>query len=302
MAELSIQDAAFTGFRVVRQHPKALVAWWVYALGLSLAVSVLFLGLAGRDFTELMAISRQQTLDPTRVASLLARLAPVYTGLLVLGMVSNAILGAAMIRAVLRPADDRFGYLRLGADELRQLGLVLLGFLVFMGVYLAVAIVVGVLVGIVGALAKAGPNLLVSVLLLSVAAVMLVLAVRLSLAPALTFDRGRVNLFGSWPLTRGRFWSLFGVYLLALALVAVVYLLSFMLIFAVSAILSGGDPTAAWKSSADTSLASYFAPARLAQTVLNAGVSALIWPVLLTPAPAIYRALSPALAAGDAFA
>jgi hypothetical protein len=46
-------------------------------------------------------------------------------------------------------------------------------------------------------------------------------------------------------------------------------------------------------------LKTYLSPARLLQTVFGAGVWALVWPVLFTPAAAIYRALAPA---SDAFA
>ena len=43
----------------------------------------------------------------------------------------QAILGAAMNRAVLRPSEERLGFMRLGADELRQLGLGCLMLVVF---------------------------------------------------------------------------------------------------------------------------------------------------------------------------
>lgn len=302
MADFSIQDVAFTGFGVVRQHPRALLAWWLYALVFALLLGLVIVGLAGPDFAKLVAVGAQRPSDPALVLGLMSRLAPAYLAMLVLALASNAILAAAMNRAVLRPDDDRFGYLRVGADELRQLGLVLLTFLVFMGVYFGVAIVVGVIGGLVMAVTKASPALLLILLFLCLMGVLVFLAVRLSLASALTFDTRRINLFGSWSLTRGRSWRLFGTYLLVFALVMVVYVLSLLLIFAVGAILNGGDPAALWKSPDTFSLKSYFTAPRLVQTVLNAGLSALIWPLVFTPPVAIYRTLSPASATGDAFA
>jgi hypothetical protein len=296
MAEFSIQDVAFTGFAVVRQHPKALLAWWLYALAFSLTVSLVLMGLGGADLTRFIAISGQGTVDPALIMGLMPRLLPAYFSVMVIAVAAQAILSAAMIRAVLRPHDDRFGYLRLGTDELRQLGLLLLTVLVFAAVYIAVVFVVGLLV----TLARAGANVLLVVLLLSVVVVILFLAVRLSLAPALTFDHRRINLFGSWTLTRGRFWPLFGAYLLALTLAVVVSLLGYMLIFAVSAILNSGGPSTLGGRS--MSLETLLSPVRLVETVLNAGLSALSWPVLFAPAAAIYRAFSLASTAGDAFA
>jgi hypothetical protein len=301
MAEFSIQDVAFTGFGVVRQHPKALVAWWLYALAFSLLVGVVFVAWAGRDFVMLAGLGAQQTADPALLMPVLRRLLPAYMVFIVLALISNAILSAAMIRAVLRPDDDRFGYLRLGADELRQLGLIGLTVLVFIAASIPISIV-GVAIGALLLMAKASSGMVVIVQLLVTVIVMFVLAVRLSLAPALTFDSGRINLFGSWTLTKHRFWRLFGTYLLALALVLVVYVLSFMLIFAVGAILNGGVPTGEGMVANMASLKSYFSATIVVQTVLNAGASALIWPVLFTPPVAIYRALSPSVAASDAFA
>jgi len=302
MTDFSILDTAFTGFRVVRQHPKALLAWWVFALVLSLLLGLVLVGWAGPDSAKLQAVSAQRPADPTVLLTLLGRLAPVYLVLLVVGLASNAILTAGMIRAVLQPQDDRFGYLRLGADEARQFGLGLLTFLVFVGVYFGVVIVVAVVGGLLTVATKTSPMVLAVLLVFSVLTVMAALAVRLSLASALTFDSRRVNLFGSWTLTRGRFWRLFLTYLLVVLLVIVVYALCFALIYAIGGILNGGEPNGVFKPADTGSLASYFSPARLAETVLNAAVSALMWPVLFAPAVAIYRAVSPGFAVGDAFA
>ena len=303
MAEFSIQDVAFTGFRVVREHPRALAVWALYALIVSVAFSVIFVVLMGPDFVKLMAASARPSPDPARVAALFGRLAPGYVGFVAVAMVSNAILGAAMIRTVLRPAEDRFGFLRLGADERRQLGLGILTLVVFVGVYLALVLASGLLVGVVAMVARPAAGAMLVVLMVGSLGVMIFLGVRFSLAPALTFDRSRVTLFGSWPLTRGRFWPLLGAYVLTSALIAVVYLLGLLVIFAMDAILNGGSPTTALVPPDMASLRAYASPARLAQTVLGAVMSALVWPVLFTPPTAIYRALSSTGArAGEAFA
>ncbi len=300
MSEFSIQDAAFTGFRVVREHPKALAIWTLYALALSLVITAIVVGAMGPDFARLMDVKSRQQETVAETLALFRHLAPGYAMAIAVGLVSNAILGAAMIRAVLRPDDDRLGFLRLGADELRQLGLGVLTVLVFLTAYLSFAIVAGIAATIVGAVVKAAAALFSVLLVLAVGSAMVFLGVRLSLAPALTFDRSRIDLFGSWTLTRGRFWPLFGTYLLTIALIAVVYLLCLLVIYAVGAVL-GVNGSAATGPDLQ-SMKTYFTPWLLVQTVLGAGASALVWPVLLTPPTAIYRSLAPSGAtAADVF-
>jgi hypothetical protein len=303
MAGFSIQDAAFTGFRVVREHPRALGVWAVYALLLSIVFGVILVGLMGSDLADLTAASAQggTPRDTARAMAALARLTPGYVLFMAVGMVFNAILGAAMIRSVLRPLEDRFGYLRLGADELRQLGLAALTFVVFLGASLGMAIALAVVAGLMGLAGAAAAGVTGVFGALAIVAALAFLGVRLSLAPALTFDTGRINLFGSWSLTHGRFWPLFGAYLLTFAMIVIVYVLGLLVIIALAAAMNGGDPVTTLMKSDTRSLGAYFTPARIAETVLSAGISALIWPVALTPPTAIYRRLAPA-AAADAFA
>jgi hypothetical protein len=303
MAEFSIQDAAFTGFRVVREHPRALAVWALYALFLSLVFGAIFVGLVGGDLTRLTAAQSGGARDPAKTLDAIGHLLPGYCALLVAGMVFNSILGAAMIRSVLRPAEDRLGFMRLGADEIRQMALAALTFLVFVGAYIALLLVVFILGAVVGVAGKGAAGLVLFVGVIVVIGALVFLGVRLSLAPAQTFETRRINLFGSWSLTQGRFWPLFGTYLLAAAMIAIVYLLGFLVIFALVVVMNGGNPLASMIQPDMTSLAAYFTPARLVQAVLTAGVSALVWPVALTPPAAVYRRLSVSgAAAADAFA
>ena len=208
-----------------------MAVWAGIQLIASLALGGSIVVMAGPAFMRLMDLRAVAALGLGAVAAMFQRLAPTYGLLLVYGLALNALLYAAMNRAVLRPADDRFGYFRLGADELRQFGLLLLSLVVFTGVYF-VAILVAVALAVIVSLVLKPVAFLVAVLatLGTVCAAVFVL-VRLSLASALTFATRRVNLFGSWALTRGRFWTLFGVYVLALAFVCVVLALGFVVSF-----------------------------------------------------------------------
>ena len=300
MSEFSIQDAAFTGFRVVREHPKALAVWALYALILSLVIAAIVVSVMGPDFAKLMEVQAPHRQSVQETVALFRRLAPGYAMAIVVGLASNAVLGAAMIRSVLRPRDERFGFLRLGGDELRQLGLGVLTALVFLAAYIGLAVAGTMVETFLVTLDKGAGPLLVVLLIIVVGVGLTFLGVRLSLAPALTFESRRVDLFGSWRLTRGRFWALLGTYVLTIALIAVVYLLCLLVIYAVGAVLGLNGPTAAAPDL--RSARSYFTPWMLVQTLLGAGASALVWPVLLTPPTAIYRALSPSgSSAADAF-
>jgi hypothetical protein len=85
-----------------------------------------------------------------------------------------------------------------------------------------------------------------------------------------------------------------GAYGLTLALILVIYLLSQLIILALAAVFNGGDITTAATRPDMTSLTAYFTPWRLAQMVMTAGVSALVWPVIFTPPTSIYGQLSAA--------
>ena len=297
MAGFSATDAALNGFRLVWERPKVL-PWWaglqfVFSLGLSAFTAVS----AGPAFTKLAAMRLGPGADPTEVLGLFRQIAPTYVVLLAATLVLYAVLYAAMNRAVLRPNEDAFGYLRLSSDELRQLGLfallVAIGFVVYIALVLVVAVLFTAAALATGGANSPGSALAVVVLIPAILAVFIFFFVRFSLASPLTFATHRIDLFGSWALTRGRFWPLLGTYVIAFALNLVVLLLTFAIAVAALTVAGGGVGALADLGRLDlSSLDAVLRPGRIAYLAVSAIGSALAWPVMLTPPAVIYRAIA----------
>jgi hypothetical protein len=297
MARFSATDAAFSGFRVVREHPKAVAVWAVALLALQLLTSLALVGPTGQALMQMQAAGPSR--DPVQIMAQFHQMAPTYGLLVLITLVFNAVAYATMDRAVLRPEDDRLGYLRLGADELRQLGLTLLLGLLGIGLYILLALFIIVALIVVGVAVHTAPPVAASavsaIVVVGLVCVFLFVVVRLSLASALTFATGRINVFGSWALTRGQFWPILGTYLLAVILTAVVMLLGYILIFAVVAVAGGGLGAIGALTRPDfSSWAAYLSPLRLVYLLATTLISALALPLTLAPQAAIYRGLTAA--------
>ncbi|MDR3506451.1 MAG: hypothetical protein P4L64_00990 [Caulobacteraceae bacterium] len=295
-------DAALTGFRVIRERPRVLALWGLIQLVITILTATMTATLGGAALSKLQGMAFRTDADPTAMLGLARQLAPLYGLGLLMALVFYPAVYAAMNRAVLRPEDERFAYFRIGADELRQLGLMLLMIVVGIGGYIALVlglVLVGAVVGMLAATLK-GAGVLVTGLMGLITLVTLIggviyFGVRLSLASPLTFATGKINLFGSWALTRGLFWPMFGTYALAVALSAVATLLGLAVILPLTGILAGGFsalPEALTPHS--NTLPELFSPARLLYLTLLAFLRALIWPLMLTPAAALYREIASA--------
>jgi hypothetical protein len=118
------------------------------------------------------------------------------------------------------------------------------------------------------------------------------LAVRLSLVLPATFDRRRLQIGSAWRLTKGRFWPLFGMYVLSFVLVIVISLLGTVILFPLAALLGGGLSGASEALRADySSLGTWFGPVTLLSLVLSAILTAITNAVQVAPAAEAYREL-----------
>lgn len=168
---------AFEGFRVVSRRPVAVLVWGVAFL----AIFAAFLG-------PLILLMRSHD---TIVAKLGAN--PWVMTLIVLpfALLLATVLGAAIYRAVLRPEQSRFAYLRLGADEARLA--------VF---FLAIISCTGLLFLITQG---SGRNWLIGMIALLVA------SPPVCLIGAGIFVRRKLDPLAGWRAAKGHYWSLLGM-------------------------------------------------------------------------------------------
>lgn len=294
MARFSATEAAVEGFRLSRQHPTAILVWSVILTIFSLLTNVALIGLGGGAMADLMQASQTPTADPTEVLAQMSRLGPAYTLVLIASLVIYAVLYAAIYRAMLRPTDRALGFVRFGADELRQgLALIVLYILIVIG-----AVVFFVVAGLVTGFAAAawgGVGAVIGILAMLAAFIAIIwLVVKLSLVTPLVFDRRRLDLGAAWRLTKGHFWGLLGAYVLAVILMLVVYLLALVVFTALGALLGGGlSGVGAIFNPNVESLSAYFTPLMLLYTVFTGFISALTLAILVGASGSAYRQLSP---------
>ncbi len=290
-ANFSTTDVAFAGFRVVREHWGLFAIWCALALTGSLFFPAFLVALSGQDIVRLQTLAATGNKDTTLALQAVSRLLPSYLVIFVVALLLNGVVYAAVNRVVLHPEDRRSAYLRLGMDELRQLMLQVLTVVTFVCFYVGF-LLIALIAGLVASTLGKDVSALVNALM--VAGVLLGFtwaAIRLSLSSPLTFATGRVDLFGSWRLTRHRFWPIFGSYLLATVLALVVLVLAYVVVFAAVGLVGGGSALASMMNPDMSSLVAYFTKARVVEIVLGAFVSAMVWPLILSPPIAIYAAI-----------
>lgn len=300
MSSYSATDAAFEGYRLTRERPKAVLYWAGFNLVLRALLAVVLIGLGGEHLMALENMAPDGASSDEAIRDLIV-LGPLYLALLPLYLILSAVMAGAVFRALLRPEDSAYGYMRFGADEVRLILLTLAYWV--MCFFLVMAVALGAsMVTAVGSLVLApiAPLLALAVVLFSLGLLFYV-AVRLSLAGVITFAERKVALFDSWRLTRGQFWSLFGIYFLMVASAVVVLLLAMLIFTALAVVAAGGDlGTAGAIFKPDvSSLEAYFSPTMVAYTIFSSFLYAIYYPVVFAPAVVVYKALSRGDAASE---
>jgi hypothetical protein len=225
MSKFSASEAALEGFRLTRERPGTIFGW-----GLVFAVCIFLIGqvmLLSLD-PHLIELSRRHKpvdqQDIEQISSLLAQSWPAFLLVLVLVVGLYSTLMGGIYRLVLRPGEKGFLHLRLGRDELRLTAVNLLLFAIGMVCLTAE-------LAAVAAANEQGGIAIVAALVLPIVTAWI--GVRLSLATPMTFDLHRFTVRDAWAASRGKFWSLLGMIVLA----AIFYVMVWLLISIIGAAL-----------------------------------------------------------------
>lgn len=219
MARVRPLDAAFEGFRIVRDRPQLILAWTgFYFLSFLALIGVMLAALwlqppaqgAGIGFGE-----DQLTYLTRRFGFVLLVVLPIA-----LAMVS--VVPAAITRSVVRPGDGQRSYIRLSGDELRLLLLQFIFPLLILILGTAYDWLVGRVFDFSGPLAWLVPGLAVVVS----AVLWLWLFLRLCLLVAVTVAEQRIRVADAWRVTKGQVVPLAIMWLIVLAGIVGVTLLS----------------------------------------------------------------------------
>ena len=296
MDQFSATDAALAGFRAAREKPRTVAIWAGLMAILSFVVAIIVVSTFGDQLTALTEALEGEP-DPQTTLAAMSGMWPLFLGSMLYVLATNSVLLAAVNRLVLRPQEGARAYLRLGADELRQAVVQVLLYLVLFAAYFVGAVVLAILAAVGSVVGGQGLALLLGLLaFLGLLAGMILLSVRLSFVSTLAFDTGRIDLRASWEMTKGRFWRLFGSYLIAAVLAVVVYLLLFVMIAAVGAIaavaMGGGLASVgdALQNEANT-LSGLLTVSGVIRSLLSGLMSVLLSLIIFAPAPTIYAQL-----------
>jgi hypothetical protein len=263
MDRFSPSEAALEGFRLTRERPWTILAWTgFYFIGLTILFFAM-LAVLGPSFRDML--ERGDASEVDAMSAILAK-SPQLGPILILAVFFNAIMVSGVFRLVLRPQDKGWAWLRIGADELR-LTIVVLLLPLFIAAAVAFVDFAVVMVAQMTGAARYAPVIIASLAL----AITLWIGVRLSLAAPATFVRRRIAIADSWRLTRGHFWSLAGMIVLAVIFWIMVLLLVVIIGYAVVAMAGGVE--------AMENLSS-LTPATLFALVFTYFVQILLLPVL----------------------
>lgn len=289
MTDFSVTSAATEGFQVMKSKPLAVAAWLgAYAVAAALIIGLIaaIVGFtAFANFPALMQAAANDTRpDPGVLASLVSALVTTMIIVAVVSVVVESVIITAVKRAVLRPEESGFFYMRLGGDEFRTFLVLLVKGLIFFAVALAF--------GVIGFLLALVHKALIALVVLACIPAFIYVAVKLSLSVSQSFAERRFNMLGSWSLTRGHFWELVGAYVLAF----IFYMIAYFVLSTIGGLAGGNALMAEMMKDPENvdwaAMGSLMGAGMMVNIVVGIILKGIEFPVLGAPPAAAYRDLT----------
>jgi len=296
MSSFSAVDAALAGFTLARKRPMLILAWAGLYVAAIIVVGLLAVLLAGPSLMSLGALSGNE--DPSAILSMMGGLWLLLLLIVPVLLLMSAMFIGAVFRSMLRPDEKKFAYVTLGGDELRLIVVSIVYMLLFL---LCGGVIGGVIAGATMAVGDSLKGLVIFVLILAGLCLAVWLGVRVSLASVQTFAERRLNIFGTWTLTKGRFWPMFGMWVMAVIFVIIAAIVTLVLSY-IPLIAGGGLAGIAQASSPDPStMTTGIIIGMIFYGVIQLLGSILQSVIMYAPAASAYQQLTQDQGAADVF-
>jgi hypothetical protein len=304
MSSFSIGYTAVAGLQLAKTRPLTLLYWFGLTLLVSIGGAALMFGTGAMSFyQELLKQGSEGATDPEAMFASIGRLFGVMALMIPIYLLFIATLTTAAIRAVLEPENSAFGYLRLGAAELRTLVVLVAISVIMFLVYLVVVFLAAIVGGAaaIGGAAAGGDaaggvfaGLFTVLLILLVIVGLIWFATRMSLAVPQTFDTRSINIFGTWAITKGNTGKLFLAYLLAFLIYFGISLVGGLINVALmgGSLASLATGTAAGEAPDMAAIFGSMGPAIVVNMLISGIVAALGTAVMICPSAEAYLELA----------
>lgn len=210
----SVSSILNGAFGLVRRYPRAVAVWAVLYLAVSIGTTLVWMPF------QMQILAPAST--PERAFQDAAPLFAAFGLFGIFALAIQMVLITAAYRAVLRPGESSFAFLRFGMDEIRQIVLAIVMVVGFYALLILGFVALGFGVGFVATAGTAGAvaGVIIAIPLgIAFTCLCIWLAVRLCLAFPLMVLRRSFAIGEAWQLSRGHFWTLFAAFIV----VAVLY-------------------------------------------------------------------------------
>lgn len=221
MNDISISQSLWAGFRLVGRQPVAFALWVLLYLVVVMGPVMAIFSMMTPFFSEVMSAANSgATPDPTKFFQSMMQMQILQLVATLGQLVVFSVLYAAIYRAVMYPDQGRFGFLRIGLQEV-LIGLVIIAayFALVFGIFAVILLAAGLVFA--AAQASVAVAVIVGILFgLGLLVGLFLLVIRMSLLLPMTFAERKIDFGKAWAMTRGRMgWlSLLGLLQIAVGL------------------------------------------------------------------------------------